>query len=425
MKKTVLSLALLSLLLVGGPAIADVCTIDKVPAATLLLPYFEVDLNNADGVTTLFSVNNASAAPVIAHVTMWTDLSVETLDFDLYLTGYDVVTINLRDIFNGNLVATGPDNLTGPSAALGFGEFSFPNNIPASCLNPNAFPEEADGFIDIPNSLVTLARQAHTGQAVTRFAGSCAAVDHDDDIARGYVTVDVVQDCSVVFPSTPGYFENIAGFDNVLWGDFFLVDPLNAFAQGETLVHLEADQQAFAPGDYTFYGRYPTETFDATDAREPLPSTYATRYIQNEVFDGGTNLICWRDPKFVIQPFTCGTLPDPFPLGQEQIVIFDEDENPELVEESPISPVEEFEFTACPWETQRAIVGSDAIPATPEAGWLYMNLNNTVSGAALNPFAQAWVMPIISANGQFSVGYDAIQLNDLCAPTNVILPVLE
>ena len=32
-----------------------------MPAATLLLPYFEVDLNADNGTTTLFSVNNASA----------------------------------------------------------------------------------------------------------------------------------------------------------------------------------------------------------------------------------------------------------------------------------------------------------------------------------------------------------------------------
>lgn len=421
MKKTILSLCLLSLLLVSAPVIADVCTLDAVPAATLLLPYFEVDLDDAQGVTTLFSVNNASAAPVIAHVSMWTDLSVVTLDFDLYLTGYDVVTLNLRDIFvNGRIPATGPANLTGASAATGEGAYSFNSVVPASCAN--SFPASADGFIDIPASLVTLAQQAHTGQAVSRFGGACGGVNHGDNIARGYITVDVVNQCSVQFPNSPGYFDTIAGFENVLWGDFFLVDPANNFAQGETLVHLEADQAAFGVDDYTFYGRY--VSFTGTDAREPLPSTYATRYIQNAVFTGGTELICWRDPKVNVSPFSCGLgAPSPFPLGQEEVVIFDEDENPELIEESPISPVEEFEFAACPWETQRAIVGGNAIPASPDAGWLYMNLNNTVAGAPLNPYAQAYVMPIMSANGLFSVGFDAIQLNDLCNPTNVVLPV--
>ncbi|HEX6865177.1 MAG TPA: hypothetical protein VF414_20270, partial [Thermoanaerobaculia bacterium] len=61
MRKLCLCLALLSLLGLGGQAFAVIGTIDDVPAATLLLPYFEVDIANQNGVTTLFSINNASA----------------------------------------------------------------------------------------------------------------------------------------------------------------------------------------------------------------------------------------------------------------------------------------------------------------------------------------------------------------------------
>src|ERR1044071_8165429 len=82
MKKICLCLALLSLLGLGGQAFALIGTIDDVPAATLLLPYFEVDIANPNGVTTLFSINNASATAVLAHVTVWTDQSVPALDFD-------------------------------------------------------------------------------------------------------------------------------------------------------------------------------------------------------------------------------------------------------------------------------------------------------------------------------------------------------
>ena len=106
MKKTAVCLALLGLLALGGQALAVICTIDDVPAATLLLPYFEVDLSNPNGLTTLFSVNNASATAILAHVVVWSDLSVPVLDFDLYLTGYDVQTISLRDIFLSGIVPT-------------------------------------------------------------------------------------------------------------------------------------------------------------------------------------------------------------------------------------------------------------------------------------------------------------------------------
>ena len=57
MKKTVLCLALCGLLGLAGAANALICTIDDVPAATVLLPYFELDLGGPDGVTTLFSIH--------------------------------------------------------------------------------------------------------------------------------------------------------------------------------------------------------------------------------------------------------------------------------------------------------------------------------------------------------------------------------
>src|SRR5436305_4979324 len=61
------------LLLVGSlvaalPAAAGVlsgnCRVASQPAATLLFPYFEADLANPTGQTTLLSINNASSKPV-------------------------------------------------------------------------------------------------------------------------------------------------------------------------------------------------------------------------------------------------------------------------------------------------------------------------------------------------------------------------
>ena len=47
----------------GGPATTnndDSCDIGVAPAATLLLPYFEVDLDDPAGETTLFTITNVS-----------------------------------------------------------------------------------------------------------------------------------------------------------------------------------------------------------------------------------------------------------------------------------------------------------------------------------------------------------------------------
>src|ERR1041384_5043915 len=106
MKRAVLLCVLLGLAVLSGPANALICTVDDVPAATLLLPYFEVDLDDPNGINTLFSINNASATAVLAHVVLWSDLSVPTFDFNIYLTGYDVQTVSIRDIFNGTVPRT-------------------------------------------------------------------------------------------------------------------------------------------------------------------------------------------------------------------------------------------------------------------------------------------------------------------------------
>ena len=110
MRKTAVCLALCGLFALGGPAFATIVANNNVPAATLLLPYFDMDYQNCGahgtgaGLNTLFSINNASATVVLAHVTLWTDESVPTLDFDIYLTGYDIQTISMCDIFNGILL---------------------------------------------------------------------------------------------------------------------------------------------------------------------------------------------------------------------------------------------------------------------------------------------------------------------------------
>src|SRR3954470_18535532 len=104
MKSATWVIAVAGLLTIPLRAGAVICTVDAVPAATLLLPYFEVDLDDPNGLTTLFSINNASSSEEIAHVVVWSDLSVPVLDFNVDLTGYAVQTINLRDIFIDGLL---------------------------------------------------------------------------------------------------------------------------------------------------------------------------------------------------------------------------------------------------------------------------------------------------------------------------------
>jgi len=429
MKKVVWVVLVLATLGWGAAAHAELGTIDDVPAATLLLPYFEVDLANPNGVTTLFSINNASATAVLTHVTFWSDLAVPTLAFNVYLTGYDVVTINVRDIFvNGNAPRTAsagqdPSNTISPKGPLSQ-DINF-----ASCTGQLPLPP-------LPASYLAHIQAAHTGKPSAFFGGLCSGQALGDNIARGYVTVDTVNNCTLRFPGDIGYFVSGGAGDatnqNVLWGDVCYVNPGQNFASRGTLVHIEAfpgtgvsggqptSPLTTNPGNYTFYGRVLPAPFLADDNREPLATNFATRFLNGGVFTGGTSLLVWRDPKTKQGPFTCpavpGVRPPWFPLGQEGVVIFDEQEHPVVPIVFPFAPQPPVAtIIPFPAATQRVKVGGPALPVPFNFGWLYLNLNTTVAGSPNPPVdpaaAQGWVTTVDDASGRFSLGYPAIQLD--------------
>jgi hypothetical protein len=433
MVKKIAICLVLSLVALGGQAVAEIGTIDDVPAATLLLPYFEVDLNSTNGITTLFSINNASASAALAHVTVWTDLSVPVLDFDVYLTGYDVQTINMRDIVNGILPITADDNNDPGDANSPQGDptgtvlgtpqdIVFPGTT-GPCIAPNYGPLSA-AFVS------GHLQPALTGRSSS--ISSCVGVAYGDNIARGYVTVDVVNQCNLDFPSTPGYFGSVAEFDNVLWGDYFYVEPGENFAQGETLVHIEACEPGngyigyvgngagycpFGIGDFTYYSRYVANT--GVDQREGLASEFAVRYITGGQFTGGTDYVVWRDSRSTdIIGGSCPAENDFawYPLNQELVVAFDEEENSEelCVTESDVSPPTGGVQTCFPIEAGRYNVSASDVPGsqtlgpTADFGWMFLDLDLSFSQPS-----QAWVTAVMSAEGRFAVGFDAVQLDNV------------
>jgi len=441
MKKVTLCLALVSLTALGGQAFAshvEMCAIQDAPAATLLLPYFEQDCDDPNGITTLFSVNNASAADTVAHVTVWSNKSVPVFDFDIYLTGYDVATLNLRDVLcNGNLPVTGTGGVSN------VGDFSVSSSDPldnfaASC-GATGGPNPPGSPPNYTNPALDPGFRAHVRAYLTGnqspSTNLCASSPTTN--LTGYITIDDVHICNLEFPSDPGYFAangtGIASNHNQLWGDWFLADTANNFAQGDTLVHIQAQNDFLGgPNAYTFYDRYVAGT--GVDNREPLATNFATRHFTGDFapgFPGDTQLLVWRDSTTsAAVAFLCGTAPAWEPLCTQQIVIFDEEENPVTVAGPPVSGVPEFDQPEpFPDETQRVTVGGPdfTIPAGWERGWLYLILNHCdegsgPAGGVFNTFvneplsAQAWVSTLYSAFGAFSVGLDAVQLDTACDP---------
>jgi hypothetical protein len=135
MKKFSVLIALV-LLAVAGTGYAVTCAYDNVPAATLLVPYWKVSLNGAGfpigktGTDTLVSIVNVSVPGVIAHVTVWNKYSKAVVDFNIPLTGKDVVSFSMRDIMNGmlspNLPQCDPNPLVNTPAQLAFCQAHYP-----------------------------------------------------------------------------------------------------------------------------------------------------------------------------------------------------------------------------------------------------------------------------------------------------------
>jgi hypothetical protein len=397
------SSGLLAALLTAAPMAASAgdmagnCRMGNQPAATLLVPYFEADLNNVNGANTLVSVNNATSRPVLARMVLWTDWGIPTLAFDIYLTGYDVQTYSLRDVFNGTLPLTGPGiSPTGPYSQGG--DESFPG-----CANAMAAISQV-GFNE-----QRYLRAAHTGRALPNVQPTqCAASYHRPAAVTGYITIDVVNHCSpptvastANTPADPAYFvkggTGVASDVNALWGDVILVNPQLNQATSQPALALLADSSFFQSGDYTFYGRY--SEFDSRDDRMPLSSLYYVRFFNGGPFSGGTELLVWRDTRAPdANPVPCGSSPFWSPPGEEQVVMFDEQENAVGLTGSNVFPL----------ATQRVKVGGAALPAPSAFGWLMLDL-----WRADGTHAQGWVGSLLSG-GHFSAGHEALRADDLC-----------
>jgi hypothetical protein len=368
---------------VAAPAFAaGADRISNQPAATLLLPYFEVALGKKPGakqkgVNTVFSVNNAGAAAVLARVTLWSDLGIPVAGFDLYLTGFDVQVVDLFEVLSGRLPATASDGQDPDDTISPQGPVSQDINF-ASCTSQ--LPPPASLGADFAAHV----QAALSGRPSPLLGNQCAGLDHGGKkpVARGFVTVDVVNQCSAVFADEPGYFVNggagIATNQNALWGEWFIAEKKRL--RGEALVQVRADAadpDTDGVGDYTFYMRHVANT--GADNRQPLATNFAGRFAndpKDRVFPGGSSIVAWRDTKVAaVDPFDCGNPPSWFPLGQEQIVAFDEEENPEVP--APPGGLQPF-----PGATQAVRIGGPELPVESPRGWIFLNLNGAVPGQA-------------------------------------------
>lgn len=339
---------------------AEVCALDPVPAATLLVPYFEVSVPRRCGrgrFDTEVVVTNASAAPQLANVVVWTEWSVPVLSFQLYLTGYDVDSFRLSDI-----------------------------------LCTGSISNESDEPITFSESDISHARAVLTGRP-SPVTGQCASHPEPSGKATGYITIDLVNTENPGLPTDGASYVSALGFDNLLIGDVYYHDAkipgatrvcgrggsscIRKFKRfvrrergvtGIRAVAIEAAPPSFfTAGDRTFYGRYLGAS--AQDRREPLPSLYHVRYDQT-VRRKKFELIVWREGNSSFSPVSCEEEPDWHPMGMAQIVVFDSESNVEEPENT-----ERMYFGS--FSNESTVVKNALADISFDEGWIYFNFNTT------------------------------------------------
>jgi hypothetical protein len=431
----------------------DSCDISTAPAATLLLPYFEVDINapQTTAQTTLFTITNVTQIPQIAHVTVWTDLSYPVLDFNIFLTGYDVQGINLYDVIARGFVAsnagTSIDDAISPTGQRSLDNDdnnNFASSVASDC---SILPGP------IPNNILADVRTAlTTGKAPNSCGNGTVGLVHTNAI--GYVTIDVASTCSVKLPIDASYYNDpLDGilYDNVLIGDYQQINPnptTGNYAGGNPLVHIRAIPEGGPAGifvatnlPYTFYDRYTPAALRTFDRRQPLPVVFAARFIQGGTGAFNTNFKIWREgvtTGATACTSTAYTVNNGSAMVVRDIVRFDEHENPTInatqVRVSPVSTT-----TVVLPETSSTSTTSGNFPPLSTSGdvggWMYLNLNNggsTAYSTQRSGFSspppstttvrqnQNWVIVSMFAEGRFSVDFDAAWLGNGCSPAPAV-----
>ena len=468
MKKTLMTcLAIATLFAIAGSASAITCTVDQRPAATLLVPYFEATVapdGNAlttgpDARDTLVTICNASSAPMIAHVSVFSELTALVLDFNIALTGFDCQSMSMARVLTGFLPATPITTAHATSA-----NDACQRNPNAGVYSPPVVTGEylrirpVDTATNNDNTLATtlypqpawlpgspFAKDVLDSLDATPDELSPSCDDGVDGVItnpiHGYLTIDHANYCNLSNPSDPFYYTADAiGNENNLFGEVIFTSGSGLPTMGGSTVNIEADpslagDENSSPRVRTFYARYVgTDTLCSPgncalfstnpwneglgDQREPLGLKYAARWFNTAAVTSNFNV--WRASAGNLSDLTDGGDCD----GVEPTVslsFYDEDENTVLTGTCP-SPCRAPTFNF-PLETQRRNIAtfSGSIPAFA-AGWVSMSFFNSGSASNLNgSLDQAWVEYDFQGPGAFlSASTPATQLDpSSCNPLGV------
>lgn len=350
----------------GGETLFDDVSLTEMPGATLLIPYFEV--SSAHGVacgqsrTTRVGLTNTATTAALAKATVWSDLGVAIIDFPIYFHPLTDVEFDLGEmVCQGNLPVTGP---TEPPGSAGSPGDQFPQ---CDASLPFVNPALSSAFL-------ARLRDGSTGQPNS--FGECAGSATGDDVARGYVTIDLVNQCDTLFPSNPGADAILVGEDWLagtvtyegLDGSYDFEVPAVAVKAG-----------SFGSGDHTFYGRYDGGSPTGEDGRAPLPGRFLSPLVTGAA--GTTRLVYWREGPGSADFFDCATPPANLSGLADNVLMFDASGAPGIATVAP--------------PLQAGIFSWVGIPGTPDLGVADIDLRHgDIAYPDPDVMAQAWVITI-------------------------------
>jgi hypothetical protein len=451
MKKTII--LALALALVGGAAYANFCARDIVPAASLLVPYIVVDADasgnpNPAGYTTLTVVTNVSSTKQLIHVTVWNAVSSAVVDFDEVLSGYDVWSINWRDVVTGDFenfdTSSSPSFWTGTvgDAPSPFGPTT--NNLPTTFVNVND-PQDTDyptpamtncgmpwGNLSQYKGIIVSKLQApltawttqdtncdNTAE-ITGWGGWLSTVTNAPLFF--YATIDTVNACNALFPSSSDYWNG--GYNtrnNVLTGYDYYLNFTSNYSESLPTVNLEAYAGYTGVGFYT-KARVTSGTTFTQDDREPLGTAYAFNYFNS--LGVTTNVDVWKN-------YSEFDTTHKNVLACRPYVYYAWDEN----EQSKSRTTQACPSGLCfgnpepnvfPFETQSVPVTSANFNALMSGnGWMLIVFDPSVPNlTSAEPYLQAYVFAKYNY-GAYSTAVEATTMgNYWCAPTQT-LPALN
>lgn len=347
------------LVVASAPAVANFCAYDAAPAASLLFPFVAIDYaeESQSGINTIISITNLSHRAHLTKVTIWTDYGFPVIAFTVALTGYDVQTIDIREILvRGRLPVTKVEahsawegeEADGPVSSRGSSPVEWIDNLLPMPEPTSVFDRcdvTSDGYpglyaTPIPPSFLDLFRTfLSVSQQVDRMYSDSCTLPYETEadppgtgswfIQRGetgpawmYITVDLVETCDRLMPTDPAYWgptaeEAIIAFDNALTGDVYWLS--NAGAAAGKAVHLEADgnfrravSKTSSGTPISFYHALTTLNGLPADAREPLPTAWALRYTELAMNpDNPARIRLWKGSTVRDQPLDLEVHPNP------------------------------------------------------------------------------------------------------------------